>query len=123
MRSVPKVDIREACSGPMVANDPLIVLLEVKGTTVADIGVSASQQLVLVVLGTPGYNYKEMTDFIHGHLAPKLQLERSWNVAIAIKHRTVGLRFQSMRRHSLEKVGAHMGIRIERARHMCDRTR
>jgi hypothetical protein len=53
MRSVPKVDIREACSGPMVANDPLIVLWEVKGTTVADIGVSASQQLVLVVLGHP----------------------------------------------------------------------
>lgn len=37
----------------MVANDPLIVLWEVKGTTVADIGVSASQQLVLVVLGHP----------------------------------------------------------------------
>jgi len=56
MRSGPKPDILKACLQSVIENDQLINLREANASIVATTGVSVSQQLIRVILKTPGSN-------------------------------------------------------------------
>lgn len=80
-------------------------------TTVATRGVSFSRQLVHIVLQALGYGRKKGSNFMHGHLPLKSQVQISWNEAIGLKHGEVALFFQSINRPSDEMVEAKVGSR------------
>jgi len=111
MCSAAKTDILKDGSWSIAQNDPLSTLRRAKATVIATTGVSASKQLVVVVLKILGYSRKKDFYFIHGHLPPKSQRQRSWSVTFDMKHRGISLFFQVTRHPSHEKVGSYMGIR------------
>jgi hypothetical protein len=56
MRSGPKPDILKACLHSVIENNQLINLREANASIVATTGVSVPQQLIRVILKTPGSN-------------------------------------------------------------------
>jgi hypothetical protein len=87
MHFVPQTGTRRDSLQPMVENNPLINFHgKQKAKIVAAMGFSVSQQLVRVVLKTPGYTRQKESQFNYGHLPPKTKLQHSWSLANGMKH-------------------------------------
>jgi hypothetical protein len=114
MRFAPETDIFRDCLRSMLQKQPVDPLLrKAKPKIVAAKGVSVCHQLIRVVLKTSGYSRKKVLVYARptwNEIATAEFLEP----AIGIKHRPVGLFFQSMRVPPDEAAGAYIGIGGER---------